>query len=646
MLETYASNLLKVEQDRPANWRKIDFSHVKFQEKVGVLKGYQGILKKLGYEEEVYDANGTLVGQKFPDSVKNSNRIMVEKILTDLCIARYEIDKIATKSHPNWKMLLETRQIPSEYDVCDSSDSDFGQMEDEEERFVLASSPKTFHSEKVSKRVSIYEDEESEGQGVLRSSLEEESFTKFKAQNPAPVPGGQDMLYKQPTQGVSCEEYLPSSAVKQIATGAQTYSKTEQSSASKRQVQYMNQKPDFNGSDPCLPFSQPKQGSEFNRPDRLSPIGQSSHASGLNRPGHLSPVGQSNQASVFNRPDHLSQLGQLNQGPDFTRPSHISAFGQPNQTQNVKRPSELSSVDQPGQGLNFSGPDASSTFRQPRQTMEYNSTSSYWQQPVQMPHSGIGINQASSFVKPDDQQFGQSSPPNTNFYSSDTTWVYSSSVTTPMKSGPYPESVQDPVANPKATGNAGRRLPEIYSREEESTTLGAKSRIDYPTNAKKFRHKLPGIYSEVEPPHFSAAGLSPMREPYDVTRSSGASSQAGQPSRMPQPFRNVDYIDVNAPRIQYSSQSASIDHQTPDRNRQGYREGTGYSGPGRMELPKLYERDDEMINLSQSHYESQRVDHSQANAISSQQGTCLNSLYYHKLWTKTICCWSVLILVY
>ena len=130
VLEMYAANLLKEEHQRPQNWRTIDLSNSKFKQKVGFLRGFENILKKLGYDERVTDENGVGVGLKFPETVKHPNMKMVEKVLTDLCIANYEIDRILRKSHPNLKILFETKQIPDDYNQSESSDSDDDIFED------------------------------------------------------------------------------------------------------------------------------------------------------------------------------------------------------------------------------------------------------------------------------------------------------------------------------------------------------------------------------------------------------------------------------------------------------------------------------------------------------------------------------------
>lgn len=130
VLEVYAANLLKSESERPPNWRKIDFLNERFKVKVAFLKGFENVLKKLGYDEEILDENGALVGLKFPDTVKNPNFRMVPTVLTELCIANYEIETILNKSHPHLRTLLETMQIPPEYGQNNDSDSEDEIFED------------------------------------------------------------------------------------------------------------------------------------------------------------------------------------------------------------------------------------------------------------------------------------------------------------------------------------------------------------------------------------------------------------------------------------------------------------------------------------------------------------------------------------
>ena len=120
--------MLKPASQRPASWRFIKFANEVFQRKVGFLKGAAEILKNLGYDEEIFDEMREVVGLKFPDARKEPNAEMVATLATDLCIAKFEVDAIFNEDHPNLTMLLQTNQIPPEYNF-ESDDLDDGEFE-------------------------------------------------------------------------------------------------------------------------------------------------------------------------------------------------------------------------------------------------------------------------------------------------------------------------------------------------------------------------------------------------------------------------------------------------------------------------------------------------------------------------------------
>ena len=135
ILEKYATNLLKPASQRPASWRFIKFANEVFQRKVGFLKGAAEILKSLGYDEEIFDEMRVVVGLKFPDTRIERNAEMVATLATDLCIAKFEVDAIINEDHPNLAMLLQTNQIPQEYNLesYDFDDADFESAVDRRE---------------------------------------------------------------------------------------------------------------------------------------------------------------------------------------------------------------------------------------------------------------------------------------------------------------------------------------------------------------------------------------------------------------------------------------------------------------------------------------------------------------------------------
>ena len=588
VLETYASNLLKKEGDRPPNWKKIDFSNTKFKQKVGFLIGFEDILKKLGYDEEIYDEKRVLVGQKFPDSVRNPNPKMVEKVLTDLCIANYEIGKISAKTHPNWKILLEMKQIPPEYEMIDGSDSDSDNFDDEEETFVLASSPKTYHNQIRNNIYSIFEDDGMESPDLLPGSMERTPFTQLRVQEPGLTTAGPDMYAKQPAQGIFHKEHNSSSDFMQPAQEIPYYNKLDRTPPSgPPAAQHLQQVQNFKGPDQFSPFGQPNQSQNFSGSKPLPPFAQSS------------------------------------QNPTFTGPDHVSQFSPPNQ------------------GLSSNGPDRSSPFRQPKQRIFYSSSyqSSSFSQPEQRP----GMVQAPPFRKQDQdlsyiqqqpvQQQRQPESSNQNFYSSDTTWVYSTSVITPIKSGPY----QQPIPNSHEIEGARTWLPQIYSNEDEASSQGTimKNKISE------------GLRTEIQSPPIRTNRMNAFNGRYDTTHSSYAPSQ--QLPHSYQSSHNFNYHEVSAPGGQYPRHSFNAgpggyaDNESPhiydklDRSRQGYPESSSFRSVP-YEVPMMYQRNnsnDGLIGLNQPRYDPQSFKSSQMSVPSPPQGACLNLLGCIEMYVNT-----------
>ncbi|XP_071958434.1 uncharacterized protein [Antedon mediterranea] len=95
ILEKYGRNLLKPTASRPPKWKIIFFSNGVYKTKVGVVEGSKTILNLLGYTLSIAD------GLSFPNEVNHPDEDRVLKIVTDLMIAKVEIEKYLNKVHPH-----------------------------------------------------------------------------------------------------------------------------------------------------------------------------------------------------------------------------------------------------------------------------------------------------------------------------------------------------------------------------------------------------------------------------------------------------------------------------------------------------------------------------------------------------------------
>ncbi|XP_033122782.1 E3 ubiquitin-protein ligase RNF31-like [Anneissia japonica] len=102
VLEKYGRNLLKPVTSRPPKWKIIFFSNGVFKTKVGVVEGSKEILQKFGYSMPISD------GLSFPDEVNHPDEEQVVKILTDLIVAKVEIERYMNKLHPHPEALYHT----------------------------------------------------------------------------------------------------------------------------------------------------------------------------------------------------------------------------------------------------------------------------------------------------------------------------------------------------------------------------------------------------------------------------------------------------------------------------------------------------------------------------------------------------------
>ena len=394
----------------------------------------------------------------------------------------------------------------------------------------------------------------------------------------------------------------------------------------------------FTTVSPDIYAKQPTQGI-FNKEhnassDFVRPVQEIPFYSKVGRtPSSVHPVQHFQQAQNLKGLDQFSPFGQSNQNQDFSGSKPLPPYGQSMQNQTFVGPNPTSPFSPSNQGPNSNGPDRSSPFRQPKQKIMYNSLhqSSSLSQPEQRP----GMVHVPSFGQQDQdliyiqqkstRQHKQSDPSNQSFYSSDTTWVYSSSVTTPIKSGPY----QQPMPNSHEIEDTRNWKPEIYSNEDEAFNQGTVMKNSIPGG-------LPSLYTEVHSPPVRNNGVNTYNERYDMIHSSNAPSQ--QLSHSSQSLHNFNYHEMSVPGGQYPRHAFNASHggypdnesfygyQKLDRRPQGYPKDSGF-GSMPHELPMIYERsnsNDGMIGLNQSRFDSQTVKPSQMNMPSPPQGACVN----------------------
>ena len=560
-LERYALNLLKPENDRPPNWRKLDFLNKTFQLNVGYLMGFRDIFKKLGYEEEIYNANGDVVGQKFPDSVTNPNAKMVEKVLIDLCIAGYEIDNIFSKKHPHFKMLFETKQIPPEYDITDDSDIEDGDFEEENDKYVLAPSPKSYNDQ-VPVGFTYGDPELEEG---FKYPMEEKPFVERQKE----IPGLQQIDHDIYTEH----------------------------------------------TDQLLVYREQNPQSGFGQPFKESPVPGNSNISSKVQ---AVDIRQASDSRILEQPFHLLQ-------EISTRPDWSPTLNKRDEFSHVQQPSQLSPQDEV-----FIGSDQLSPLRQPVLGHVHNGPyqpSTHWLSEQRPHNSGLDIGPVdqNSHMQPHQvQNSKQIEFSNRNPYSSDTTWVYSSAVSTPMKSGPFQQSFQDADRRSMDIWNARIKRPQIYGADEEISNQNAFAERDHTKTISQSYFQKPSIYCDVQPPFSSSSKFNGSHEQYELQHSSNA------PSQLQATGLNSNFRRMNALGNEYQNIGPATYHENEsfyDYRSDRYPQMTSHPGRVSSKLSmgnQGYFSENGAPNLTQSHNPSQTAVLAQANIPSPPQGTYLS----------------------
>jgi len=125
VLEKYASNLLKDENERHHQWDKINFTSKAFNY-VRPLVSNRDILRNIGYTVDITSERGELGGVAFEEGTK-PDIPKVEEHTLDLCIAKHEVREITHRTHPRMKSLKDVDVLPTSFfvvsDTMGSSDS-------------------------------------------------------------------------------------------------------------------------------------------------------------------------------------------------------------------------------------------------------------------------------------------------------------------------------------------------------------------------------------------------------------------------------------------------------------------------------------------------------------------------------------------